>query len=105
VTRPAFRYAFCRRDLAGDAAAVRELSDAVGRGREVGYTTFREGVGGDVLDRWAVDTGYALDPRHGPHLKNDCRVHFHKSTWRGHPCYYADTARGEYVFLPEGVVR
>lgn len=73
------------------------IHDMVDRAREVTYQTLRKHC--DGVDQFAAGLGYDTgNERGGLRLKDDFAVSFHKSLYRGKPCYYVDHSRIEYIW-------
>ena len=45
------------------------------------------------------DLGYAVGSEQGLHIKDDWHVTYHKSQFRGRPCYYVRHSAIEHIFL------
>jgi len=43
--------------------------------------------------------GYSIGPEKGLHLKDDYHVSYHKSRYRGKPCYFMCWSAIEYIFV------
>lgn len=81
----------------GDGQAIQAMVEAE---RQVTYRTMRKHC--PDLDNWATQRGYELDPRQGLHLKNDWHVSYHRSVWKGRPCYYIRHSAIEHIFTRKG---
>ena len=75
------------------------IHDMTGQSREVTYRTFRKHCAG--LDDWARGMSYELDSRYGLTLKNDFHVSYHRSVYRGKPCYYLVHSAIEYIWVKD----
>ncbi len=73
----------------GNGPAIEAMTDC---GREVTLGTIRRHC--DDLAEWETQAGYG---RHFP-LSGDYHVTYHKSTYRGHPCYYVCHSAIEYIW-------
>ena len=68
------------------------IIDMVDRARQITWQTFARRV---RWREWAASMGYG---RTGLHPRDDYAVSFHKSIFRGQPCYYVEHSRIEFVF-------
>lgn len=71
-----------------DADSIIAMQEAA---REITLSTFKRRCD---MAQWAVQMGY---DRHLP-LHRDRYVTYHRSVYRGVPCYYAEHSRIEYIF-------
>ena len=72
----------------------------VDRAEEITYQTFRRTVGGESLDQFASNLGYDVGhERGGLRLCNDWHVSYHKSRYRGKPCYYLRHSGIEHIWV------
>jgi hypothetical protein len=66
----------------------------------VTYNTIRKHCLG--FDEWAKDMGYDIGcQRGGLRLSQDWAVSFHRSKYRGKPCYYIRHSSIEYIWTKE----
>jgi len=79
----------------GDATAE-ELHAMTDRAIEITYRTFAKHVDVESI---ASSMGYAVGRAKGLRLSDDWAVHFHRSKFRGVPCYYMDHSRIEHIFV------
>lgn len=90
-----YRYACNCTDL-NDGRPIHEMVEAA---VDVTYRTVLKHCLG-LLD-WAVQQGYSRHPNQGLTLKADWAVSFHKSTFKGRPCYYVRWSAIEYIWVKE----
>ena len=65
--------------------------------REVTYRTVLKHC--DGLLEWAEGMSYFRHPSQGLTLKDDWAVSYHKSVYRGRPCYYVRHSSIEYIWV------
>lgn len=53
------------------------------------------------LAEWAAQKGYARSSQQGLTLKNDNHVSFHRSRFKGLPCYYVRWSSIEFIWCKE----
>lgn len=82
---------------------VRHLGPMLEQERTITYDSFRRGVGGEQLDRWAVDHGYELHAKRGLTLKSDWHVSYHASCFNGKRCYYLVWSAYEHIWVFGGM--
>ena len=51
------------------------------------------------LSGFESDCRYAVGPERGLHLKDDFHVSYHKSRYKGRPCYYVRHSAIEHIFM------
>lgn len=66
------------------------------RARDVTLATLRRHCAG--LEEWERGMSYAVGPERGLHLKDDFAVSFHKSRYRGRPCFYIRHSAIEHIW-------
>jgi hypothetical protein len=76
-----------------------DINDMVDEATDVSYGLLKKHCTG--LRGWELSAGYRPDGSKGLTLRNDWAVSFHKSTYRGKPCYYIDHSSIEYVWVKE----
>lgn len=86
-----FTYTTCCVNSA--AEAIHAMVDSA---RDVSLATIRRHCAG--LDEWARQMSYAVGSERGLHLKDDWAVSFHKSHYKGKPCYYIRHSAIEYIW-------
>lgn len=64
--------------------------------REITAETFFRHVS---LKDISGDLGYAFGHEKGLHLKDDYHVSYHRSQWRGVPCYHLEWSGIDHVFV------
>lgn len=94
------RYRYATSCINSTAEAIHALVDAA---RDVCFATIRRHCIG--LDDWARDMGYAVGSQHGLHLKDDWAVSYHKSSYRGVPCYYVRHSAIEHIWTAESITQ
>lgn len=87
-----FQYVTCC--VNSTAESIHAMADSA---RDVTYRTVLKNCEG--LMQWAKDMGYERSSRLGLTLKDDFAVSFHKSTYRGQPCYYVRHSAIEYIWV------
>ena len=75
------------------AEAIHAMVDAA---RDITLATLRRHCAD--LDEWARGMTYAIGAERGLHLKDDWAVSYHKSTYKGRPCYYIRHSCIEYIW-------
>ena len=80
-----------------DLKDVDALNDMTENATETNYTTMLRNCDG-LLD-WAVDHGYARHYKQGLTLKQDWHVSYHRSKFRGHPCFYLVWSHIEFIWV------
>lgn len=85
-----FEYLTCC--VHSDGPSINRMTDAA---REVTLRTFRRRC---ATRNWEESLGYERAGRGGLALSNDWHVSFHKSVYRGRPCYYARHSAIEHIF-------
>ena len=91
-----YEYVGCCVDLKG-----RDITEMCDKATEVSYQTIRKRLGKALME-FAGSMGYETRPggsKRGIFLSNDCYVSYHKSHYKGKPCYYIDHSCIEYVFV------
>jgi hypothetical protein len=79
-----------------DSVFKTALQAMIDQAREVTLRTIRRHCVG--IECWESNMGYdILNERGGRRLKNDPQVSYHKSVFRGRPCYYITHSAIEYV--------
>jgi hypothetical protein len=78
------------------AAAISPMVDGA---RDITRKTFLAHV--DTVSRQEIETalGYALNARQGLTMAGDYHVSYHRSIFRGRPCYFFRWSAIEYVFI------
>ena len=76
---------------------VPALRDMIDNATDVSLSTVRRWCD---LSGFEDDHSYAVGPERGLHLKDDWHVSYHKSRWRGRPCYYIRHSAIEHIFTP-----
>lgn len=94
MTEKAYHYRTCCVNATG-----RDINDMVDACRDISYRTFRRHCEG--VDAWAVGMGYAAHPSRGLTLSADWHVSYHKSRYRGKPCYYLRHSAIEYIWVKQ----
>lgn len=77
------------------AEAIHAMVDAA---RDITWRTFARRC---EWHQWAHDMTYAVGAERGLHLAADWAVSYHKSTYRGRPCYYIRHSAIEYIFTAQ----
>lgn len=94
-----YTYETCCMASAGNTllhgAAINDMRDHP-KNREVQYETMLHHCAG-LLD-WSVKNGYELDRRRGLTLRSDCYVGYHKSFYKGQPCFYLVWSAIEFIW-------
>ena len=79
------------------ASDARSIDNMVDNASDVTYETL---IGHcDGVAEWAKQMGYDRNSKQGLTLKNDWAVSFHKSMYRGRPCYYICHSSIEYIWV------
>jgi hypothetical protein len=89
-------YTFETNCVNSDGESIQEMVDAA---TETTYETMVRNCEG--LLEWAVGQGYERRSNKGLTLKNDWHVAYHRSTFRGKPCYFLVWSAIEYVWTKE----
>jgi len=92
------RYQYRTSCVSSTATAIHDMVD---NARDVTYETVRKHC--DGLLAWAESLGYSTASNRGCGLtlKNDYAVSFHKSKYKGKPCYYVRWSAIEYIWVLE----
>lgn len=88
---PCFEYQTCC-----VAAEGPDITDMVDAAHDVSYQEFVRNCEG--VAEWARDMGYEATSRQGLTLKKDWYVSYHRSVFRGLPCYYLVHSAIEYIW-------
>lgn len=77
-----------------------DIQEMVDQARDITYQTFVRNVDPESLQKVKNAIGYTreLQKNCGITLENDYGVSFHKSKYRGRPCYYFCWSAIEHVF-------
>jgi len=67
--------------------------------QDITLDTFRRRVDPTSFSSLQSELGYAVGQEKGLHLKDDWAVSYHKSVFRGKPCYYLRWSSIEYIFI------
>lgn len=70
------------------------ISDMVDVSRQIKWET--------LIKHVSIEEIESVLPNKNPTLKKDWAVRFHKSSYKGKPCYYICHSGIEYVFLKRG---
>jgi hypothetical protein len=79
-------------------ARGREIQDMTSENMSVTRRTFLEHVDRDSLRDVERSLSYAVHPRQGLTMAGDYHVSYHRSQYRGRPCYYFSHSAIEYIF-------
>jgi hypothetical protein len=80
-----------------DSVFVSALHAMIDEAREVTLETIRRHCVG--IEMWEKSMGYDIqNERGGRRLKNDPHVSYHKSVFRGRPCFYIRHSAIEYIW-------
>lgn len=82
----------CRGAQGADINAMRDHPDQ----REIGYKQMLRQCAG--LLQWAREQGYDLRNNVGLTLRDDWHVSYHRSIYRGRPCYYLVWSGIEFIW-------
>jgi hypothetical protein len=69
------------------------------RAREITFRTFKRHC--QEFDGWCRGMSYSVGNERGLHIKDDWAVSFHKSGYRGRPCYFVTHSAIEYIWTLE----
>lgn len=89
-----YRYVGRCVELNGD-----DLAEMIDFAREVTRATFIRRVGRKSYLRLSDALGYCQSSLRGLTLANDDHVRYHRSVYRGKPCYFVVHGAIEYVFV------
>lgn len=79
-----------------DCTDVGALTEMIDSSNKVSYLTMLKHCEG--LLKWAAEHGYSHRSDQGVTLKKDWAVSYHKSTFRGAPCYYLCWSCIEFIW-------
>jgi hypothetical protein len=81
-----------------DVAALTKMVDEA---TDITYRTFIKWCSGPDLTNWKRERGYETDiNKKGIYLRNDWAVRFHKSKYKGQPCYFICWSAIEFIWVP-----
>ncbi len=91
-------YTFSTSCIEADGDDINEMRDHA-KQREVTYRTMLQHCEG--LLEWAVEHDYSLrcNQVHGVTLRNDWSVSYHRSWYRGEPCFYLCWSAIEFIWV------
>jgi hypothetical protein len=78
---------------------IREMRDAA---KSITRKTFLKDVNREQMAELERGLGYEADSRKGLTMANDRAVSYHRSKYKGKPCYYFVWSGIEHIFLPDG---
>jgi hypothetical protein len=81
-----------------EETAGESIRAMVERARRVSFKTFARRCD---WQGWAREHGYSIGGERGLHLRNDWHVSYHKSVFRGAPCYYVRWSAVENIFTDQ----
>lgn len=93
------RYKYMTSCVDLSSGEVDALGEMIQTASDVSYRTLLRHCEG--LMEWASGKGYEKHPRLGLTLKNDWAVSYHKSTFKGRPCYYIAWSAIEFIWVRE----
>lgn len=80
-------------------STAREITPMVDAAKDITRRTFRKHVDTQELLGIELSLGYAHHPKRGLTMAGDWSVSYHKSTFKGRPCWFFRWSAIEYVFV------